>query len=134
MFNSKSIKVEYKTISDVTVYADENMLKTIFRNLISNAIKFTEIGGEITITERLVESFAEITIADNGIGMDQETRSQLFSTSCTSMLGTNNEKGSGLGLLLCKDFIEKLGGDLRVTSEVGRGSEFTFSLPLSKSV
>jgi two-component system, sensor histidine kinase and response regulator len=106
------------------------MLKTILRNLISNAIKYTHSNGEITISAVQNQNNIEITVSDNGVGMSEETRNKLFEidTNITTT-GTANEKGSGLGLILCKEFVEKHGGEIWVKSELGKGSAFTFSLP-----
>ena len=112
------------------VCADLQMVKTVLRNLISNAIKYTNPGGEITIyvTER--EKLIEIAIKDNGIGMSPEAQKKLFKIdSFQSTAGTNNEKGSGLGLILCQEFIELHGGSIWIESESGKGCEFKFTLP-----
>lgn len=126
----KNITINYSKTEGIEVYADVNMLKTILRNLISNAIKYTHIAGEITISAMQNQHNIEITVADNGVGMNEETRNKLFGIDLgITTSGTNNEKGSGLGLLLCKDFVEKHGGEIWVKSEVGKGSAFTFTLP-----
>jgi len=128
----KKIFLNYIHSDDIEVYTDKNIVKTVLRNLISNAIKFTETGGRITVSAVPRHNQVEITIADNGVGMNEETRRKLFdmSTHITSE-GTNKEKGSGLGLVLCKEFVEKLGGNIWVESEEGKGSDFKFTLPLN---
>ncbi|MDA3952127.1 MAG: ATP-binding protein [Bacteroidales bacterium] len=95
------------------------MLKTILRNLISNAIKFTNLGGNINISAISEQKQIKISISDNGVGMNDETLKKLFDLSTnTTSRGTENEKGSGLGLILCKEFVEKHGGKIWVKSEV----------------
>jgi len=100
------------------------------RNLISNAIKYTETGGNVNIFVIPVKNQIEISISDDGVGMKDETRKKLFdiSTNITTK-GTANEKGSGLGLVLCKEFVEKNGGRIWAETEEGKGSIFYFTLP-----
>ena len=122
---------QFKT-EKVEMYADENMVMIIFRNLISNAIKFTKPGGNINVSVTPGTKQVEISISDNGVGMDEEKIKTLFKVdSNATTLGTANEKGSGLGLILCKEFVEKHNGKIWVESEVGRGSVFKFTLPLN---
>lgn len=130
----KNISLNYSQSDEIEVYADKNMLMIILQNLTSNAIKFTKTGGHINVVGKLEQNWVEITISDNGIGMKKEIIKKLFdfSTNSTS-LGTANEKGSGLGLVLCKEFINKHGGVIWVESEDGKGSDFKFTLPLNKS-
>ncbi len=135
--NSAAIAKEISLIQnkpdEIEVYADEDMLKTVLRNLISNAIKFTKPGGNIQVLAKREQSRVEITISDNGVGMNKKMIDKLFRIeSNESTIGTANEKGSGLGLLLCKEFVEKLGGKIWVESEEGKGSDFKFTLPLVK--
>jgi PAS domain S-box-containing protein len=128
----KNISLNYRQTEDLEVFADINMLKTILRNLISNAIKFTHSNGEITIFAVQNQNNIEITVSDNGVGMSEETQSKLFEIDAnTTTAGTANEKGSGLGLILCKEFVEKHGGEIWVKSELGKGSTFEFSLPIN---
>tara|TARA_R110001583_G_scaffold24456_1_gene89146 strand:+ start:405 stop:1508 length:1104 start_codon:yes stop_codon:yes gene_type:complete len=132
--NIKNITLNYNQFDEVEFCTDENMVKTILRNLISNAIKFTKLGGAINISTISKHNQVEITVSDNGVGMDDEKRKKLFDTSANiTSSGTANEKGSGLGLVLCKEFVEKLGGNIWVESEEGKGSDFKFTLPLNKS-
>lgn len=121
----------YNNINEATkVYADENMLTTILRNLLSNAIKFTNEKGFIIISSQQQKQWVTIAIQDSGVGMSQEQMNTLFDIEHKqSGIGTANEQGSGLGLILCKDFIEKHNGKLNVSSEIGIGSTFTFTLP-----
>lgn len=117
---------------DINVYADQNMLKTVLRNLISNAIKFTNLNGVININTIQNQDFCEITISDNGVGMTSKTCNNLFDIDISvTTKGTSGEKGSGLGLLLCKEFVEKHNGKINVQSELGKGSDFKFTLPLN---
>jgi PAS domain S-box-containing protein len=127
--DAKNISINHFIAEGLTVYADIDMLKTILRNLISNAIKFTNNGGKIDI--RIEQSGANITfsVSDNGVGIAPELVNKLFDITQTyTTKGTANESGTGLGLMLCKDFVEKHGGTLWVESEVGKGSKFIFSL------
>jgi PAS domain S-box-containing protein len=130
----KDISLIQNQSDEIKVFADEYMLKTVLRNLISNAIKFTNPGGNINISAILKQKQVEISISDNGVGMNDETLKKLFDISTnTTSPGTENEKGSGLGLVLCKEFVEKNGGKIWVKSEVGKGSHFKFTLPLNIS-
>ena len=129
---SKSINLKNKIADNIYVNADKDMLSTIIRNLISNAIKFTQKGGDISIDAKSKQQFIEITVKDNGIGIPKEIQSKLFDIGeNTSTQGTENESGTGLGLILCKEFVEKHGGKIWVESEVGKGSDFKFTIPLS---
>ncbi len=130
---NKDIVILNKVEKNVHVNADENMLDTILRNLISNAIKFTQPKGEIQIYSRLKNDFIEITVKDNGIGMTDAEIAAIFNINeISSTLGTSNEQGSGLGLILCKDFVENHSGKIWVESVVDQGSEFKFTLPVLK--
>lgn len=130
---NKDISILNKIEKHVHVNADENMVDTILRNLISNAIKFTQLKGEIQIYSSLKNDFVEITVKDTGVGMSANEIEAVFSVNkINSSLGTSNEQGSGLGLILCKDFVESLGGKIWVESVVNQGSEFKFTLPIWK--
>ncbi|OGS69215.1 MAG: hypothetical protein A3F91_03575 [Flavobacteria bacterium RIFCSPLOWO2_12_FULL_35_11] len=130
---NKDISILNKVEKNVFVKADENMLDTILRNLISNAIKFTQPKGEIQIFSSLKKDFVEITVKDNGVGMTEVEIAAIFNVNeISSTLGTSNEQGSGLGLILCKDFVESHGGKIWVKSAVNEGSEFKFTLPIWK--
>lgn len=132
---SKNISLNTSPINDIELYTDRNILSTIFRNLISNAIKFTNQGGYINILATTNGHQIEISISDNGVGMSEETILKIFDPSTTmTSLGTDNEGGSGLGLVLCREFVKKLGGHLWVESEEGQGSNFKFTLPLNREV
>jgi signal transduction histidine kinase len=118
---------------DLVVFADQNMTNTLIRNLLSNALKYSHEGGKIEITSQVQNQMAYISVKDNGVGMTREQMGQLWSVNTIrTTYGTRDEKGSGLGLLLCKEFIEKQGGQISVESEKGKGSKFTFSLPTEK--
>ncbi|MCM4172622.1 PAS domain-containing sensor histidine kinase [Arenibacter sp. TNZ] len=129
---TKGITINVIESDDIEVISDIKILKTIMRNLISNAIKYSKPGGTISIAVIEVENQLKVTISDSGVGMKDETRENLFLiTANTPLPGTLNEKGSGFGLVLCKEFIEKLGGKIWVESEEGKGSDFNFTLPLN---
>jgi len=116
----------------LSVFSDKNMLDSILRNLVSNAVKFTPRGGRITVSAQSVSSkMVEISIMDTGIGMNKEMITNLFRLDAnTNRKGTEGEYSTGLGLVICKDFIEKQGGKLLIESEEGKGSIFSFSLPI----
>ena len=131
--DNKNISLNYFSSDEIKVYADENMLKTILRNLISNAIKFTEVGGHIKVFAILKQDHVEITVSDNGIGMSKEKCLTLFKIAADiSTKGTANENGTGLGLVLCKKFVEQNSGKIWVESEETKGTKFKFTLPLNK--
>jgi PAS domain S-box-containing protein len=116
-------------------FVDRNMITTVVRNLLSNAVKFTNPGGEITISLKDLGEEYELSIADTGVGMSEEKQKKLFKIGeNVSTPGTSGEKGSGLGLILCKEFVEKNGGSIRVESEVGKGTKFIITLPKSKQI
>lgn len=128
--SAKKITINYSAPDEINIFADIDMLKTIIRNLVSNAIKFTNNGGTINITTGQTYSNVTISVSDNGIGIAPEDLKKLFDISeVLSTKGTAGESGTGLGLLLCKEFVEKHGGKIWVESEVGKGSEFKFTLP-----
>jgi signal transduction histidine kinase len=128
--SQKQIMLSQIIKPDLNVTADIQMVKTILRNLISNAIKYTNIKGEIIIDAAEVKQYVEIAIKDNGIGMSKEDQKKLFKIdSFHSTPGTQDEKGTGLGLLLCKEFVELHGGNIRIESDAGKGCRFSFTLP-----
>ncbi|WP_298287328.1 tetratricopeptide repeat-containing sensor histidine kinase [uncultured Lutibacter sp.] len=127
---NKDIKIANKIQDNIFLYADDNMLSTILRNLISNAIKFTQSEGRIEIISNTKNGFTKISIKDSGIGISEENLKNLFNIETKkSTLGTSNEQGSGLGLILCKEFVERHGGEIFVESELTLGSTFSFTLP-----
>jgi signal transduction histidine kinase len=128
---AKQIKITILNVEQINIMADVNMLKTILRNLVSNAIKFTNQNGEIKISAEKDKTHTTIIVSDNGVGIDEKTQSKLFISQQTySTKGTASEKGTGLGLLLCMNFVENHGGKIWVESEVGKGSDFKFTMPL----
>jgi PAS domain S-box-containing protein len=127
---NKKIEFSYEIENLLFVNADKNMLSTIVRNLVSNSIKFTNNGGKIVLTARNNSNCVEISIKDTGIGIDKENMDKLFRIDKSiNRRGTANEEGSGLGLLLCKEMVEKHGGKIIVESEVSRGTTFTLTIP-----
>jgi len=128
--NSKMIAIINYIPDNLIVMADKNMIRTILRNLISNALKFTSTNGKVGIKAISKGNTIEISVADTGTGIKRENIDKIFKIgSSFSKRGTENEKGTGLGLLLCKEFVEKHGGQIWVESEEGKGSEFKFSIP-----
>ncbi|MDA3879370.1 MAG: ATP-binding protein [Prolixibacteraceae bacterium] len=129
----KNIKIELFAKDEIEIYADENMFSTVFRNLIANAIKFTHEKGKIAIYIKKKKNFCEISVKDNGVGIPAEDIPKLFKVASNhSTIGTNGEKGTGLGLALCKEFIDRHKGEIWVESVVGKGSKFIFTLPLKE--
>jgi signal transduction histidine kinase len=129
---AKEVKVVCNKKEDIMVYADQEMLKTILRNLVSNAIKFSHHGDEVFITAESGETGVVVCVIDKGVGIDPQKVDKLFViTEIISTKGTSNETGTGLGLILCKEFVEAHGGKIWVESEIGNGSKFSFTLPHS---
>jgi len=130
----KNISLEFNCHSDdKNVYVDKNMTKTILRNLISNAIKFSKPNGEIKIIQEILDNETIITVSDQGIGISQEDINLIWNPLQTiNSVGTSGEKGTGLGLSICKEFVEKQGGRIWVESKISEGSNFKFTLPLAK--
>ena len=127
----KEISLNYFLTDDINVKADKNMLTSILNNLITNALKFTNIKGKVNLSAVLSENDIKITIEDNGVGMDEETKNKIFDLSTNqSTEGTAGEMGTGLGLVLCKEFVEKHNGKIWIESELGKGSRFIFTLPV----
>lgn len=128
----KRIKLNYSDNLAQPVKADKNMLHTIVRNLVSNAIKFTHEGGEVGLSAKATGQYAEFVVSDNGIGISPENQKKLWNfTEPYTTKGTKNEQGTGLGLLLCKEFVEVHGGRIWIESEEGKGTSFFFTLPLA---
>jgi signal transduction histidine kinase len=126
----KNIIINSSVSAECTVMADSNMVSAVLRNLISNAIKFTRPGGVIHLSSRMAGDKNEFTIADNGVGIQPQDIEKLFRIDAKVYTkGTSNESGTGLGLILCKEFVEKNSGTIRVESEHGKGSRFIFTLP-----
>lgn len=130
---NKNLNVKLKQDSNIYVRADRNMLATVIRNLLINAIKYTQQHGDIFIDTQIQNSFAEISFADTGVGIEKERLELMFRIDKkVKTEGTNHEGGTGLGLIICREFIEKQGGKIWVQSKIGEGSRFTFSIPLAK--
>jgi signal transduction histidine kinase len=128
----KNITLNNCIPDDIITYADPNMLKTILRNLVQNAIKFTNTGGTVDILATPQQNHTLFTVTDNGVGMSEETRNNIFKIDTTVIKnGTDHERGSGLGLILCKEFVEKHGGKIWAESGYGKGSKFEFTIPSS---
>ena len=131
--NFKNIIIK-KFVIDIFVYADYNMLETIIRNLVSNAIKYTHPGGEINVVVTELETGIQIEVADNGVGISIENQAKLFNIGeDISTFGTNNEKGTGLGLILCNEFVKAHKGKIGFKSKPGEGSTFYVVLPKNKN-
>lgn len=130
----KQINVQVDVPEDLKLHVDENMLNTILRNLITNAVKFTKPGGKIEISAKLFDGECHIMVSDNGIGIPKQNIEKLFKIDKSIVTpGTQNEKGSGLGLLLCKEFAEKMGGRIEVESIPNVRTSFTVVLPVNRS-
>ena len=128
----KKIDLKYLPANEkLTVHGDNDMIKTIIRNFLSNAVKFTPEGKGVEVFYEREGDFARISVRDHGVGIDSERVEAIFRTGETTY-GTGGEEGSGLGLQLCQDFARKNGGDARVESTLGEGSTFSFTIPLKK--
>lgn len=130
--NEKKIAISIQTDQQFSVYADEYMIDTVIRNLLSNALKFTPENGKISVRFKVIDQLLCTEIKDSGIGINFENQQKLFRLDTNyNRLGTAQETGTGLGLILCKEFIEQNRGSIFVQSEEGKGSSFTFTLPLA---
>lgn len=130
----KKITLENNVDDDIFFYADVNMVNTILRNLLSNSIKFTPEDGKIGVNAETRDEMIDIKVWDTGIGMDEEAKEKIFRIDQNhTTLGTNNEQGTGLGLILCKELTEKNKGEIVVESAPGEGTTFIISLPLGES-
>ena len=132
--STKKISITREMDESFYVYADKDMVKLILRNLISNAIKFTPNRGKIIIRLENESSFCRVSIIDNGVGMDHEALARIQENNYYSTNGTAKESGTGLGLMLSRDFLSKNGGSLLIESEPGKGSVFSFTLPLADNI
>jgi two-component system sensor histidine kinase/response regulator len=129
----KKIELKYIPADEkLIVHADNDMIKTIIRNFLSNAVKFTPEGKSVEVFYKREGDFARISVRDHGVGIDPERVKTIFRTGETTY-GTGGEEGSGLGLQLCQDFARKNGGEAYVESTLGEGSTFSFTLPLAKN-
>ena len=131
-YQAKKITVEKKTELPAYAWADKNITNLVLRNLLSNAIKFTPEKGHIVIGASQSRACVEVYVQDNGRGMSREEMAKINNGNFYSTNGTNNETGTGLGLMICKEFLAKNEGRLIVESEPGLGSTFSFTLPLAK--
>jgi len=130
MSKSKNIDLQSIINCDDFIWADKEMIETVLRNLVTNALKFTKPEGKVKIETRNSEKNVLFIVSDTGIGIESGHIGKLFRIdSKLSKKGTANEKGTGLGLILCKEFVEKHGGTIWVESEVGKGSDFKFTIP-----
>ncbi len=131
--NNKEIELLNNISSSIAVYGDANMINLIIRNLISNAIKFTNKGGKIEINSTFNGDEVTISVSDNGVGISEKDQQKLFRIDTYhTTIGTNDEPGTGVGLIFCKELVEKNDGKIWVESELGKGSKFIFTLPAGK--
>ena len=128
--SKKEITLVHKISEDLIVLADINMLQLVVRNLVSNAVKFTPSGGTINVYAEVILNECKLTISDSGTGISDDKQGKIFSIEAESSFGTNDEKGVGLGLVLCKEFIERQNGRIGFESKVGEGSSFFIFIPL----
>jgi signal transduction histidine kinase len=129
----KQITVTYSIDPGIDVVCDKDMLNIVLRNLVNNAIKFTNPGGTVTIKVATDTERATVSVQDTGIGIPKEKQADIFTLKTRSTFGTNREKGIGLGLMMCKEFIDYQNGEIWFETEVGKGSTFFVSLPLHKA-
>lgn len=133
----KNISFTNKVHDDCSVFADADILKTILRNLLSNAVKYCQPGsGKIIVNALQCDSYIEVTVEDNGIGMNDDVANRIFRIdgNITSHPGTGGEEGTGMGLLICKEFVGLLGGTISAHSTLGQGSRFKFTLPVTEEL
>ncbi len=126
---NKRVYVNAKISMPIYIYADKDMINLVLRNLLSNAIKFTPQNGEVSVDASITDDEVKVFVRDTGTGISSENLKSLFGSTYFTTKGTANESGTGLGLMLCKEFITKNGGDIAVESELGKGSTFYFTLP-----
>jgi signal transduction histidine kinase len=131
---SKDLELINLVDASISVYADSDMMRLVLRNLISNAVKFTNNGGGIIIGYERLENFTMVTVEDTGIGLTNEEISKLFNYEHFTKFGTSGEKGAGIGFGLCREFTEKNGGTITVKSVLNRGSIFSFSIPNNNKI
>jgi hypothetical protein len=130
---NKEIHIKLSLQNNVELFADRNMIKVVLTNLVSNAIKYSNVGSEITISNKRTNKEDKIFVEDKGVGISKESCQQLFKVEESfSTPGTNNEKGTGLGLVLCNDFVKKHNGHIDVQSEIGKGSVFSVIIPINE--
>ena len=128
--DDKNIRIETDIPPDLKIFADKNLIGTIIRNLVGNAVKFTPEGGKVRLTASKGKGLSTVSVIDTGLGIDREQIDMLFTLGAeVTTPGTTKEPGTGLGLILCKEFVELHDGEIRVESEPGKGSTFTFTIP-----
>ena len=133
MAEKKGVKLESKINNKLHAYIDKNMISTVIRNLLSNSIKFTNINDSVFLEAKANNDFIEIRVADTGIGISESNIDKIFNIdSNISTQGTAEESGTGLGLIISHEFVEKNGGTIIVKSEEGKGTEFMFTVPVYK--
>ncbi|MBS3999016.1 MAG: tetratricopeptide repeat-containing sensor histidine kinase [Desulfobulbaceae bacterium] len=131
---NKGISIQFGNGGSAYAYADPNMINTVIRNLMSNAIKFTSKGGEVTLSTRINAEYCELKVKDTGVGISEEDLKKLFRIDVHySTFGTSREKGTGLGLILCREFMEMNHGSIEAQSSIGKGTELTIKIPLKPS-
>lgn len=128
--DSKKVFLKTKMDSAVYIYADKDMMNLVLRNLVSNAIKFTPENGEVNIGALQTADEVKLFVEDNGMGMTDENISKIFGNDFFTTKGTSNEAGTGLGLILCREFLQKNGGDISVETKPGKGSKFICKMPI----
>ncbi len=134
MAKQKNISLSCNIKKEMVVYSDADLLRSILQNLIVNAIKFTRAGGKVTVSASRKRGVTEVSVEDNGVGMKPEKINEIFNfQTIYSTQGTEGEKGTGLGLPLSKEFVEKQGGKIWIESELGKGTKITFTLKIKKS-
>jgi len=131
--HQKGVTIKNSLSPDLTIHADLYMIDRVINNLLSNAVKFSQPGGCVEITSDVNDDYVSISVSDTGVGMPDEILQGLFQVgSRVKQPGTAGEQGTGLGLMLCKEFIERNNGNILVSSRLGVGSTFTFQLPIKK--
>ncbi|RYY20766.1 MAG: HAMP domain-containing histidine kinase, partial [Chitinophagaceae bacterium] len=128
---SKQISLVNQLDENVSCYADREMIFLVLRNLLSNAIKFTPVGGTVSVSASQHHGKTSIHVRDTGVGISEHSKRRLFHTDYFSTRGTNDESGTGIGLMLCRDFLIKNNGTIYVQSQPGEGSTFSFVLPVN---
>jgi signal transduction histidine kinase len=132
---NKGIEIEVSLCDECTAFVDTNQITAVIRNLLTNAIKFTSSDGKVSVSVKPQDEFWLVTIADSGIGISEHDQKKLFMIdSNPTTIGTSQEKGTGLGLILCHEFVERNGGKIWVESTLGKGSSFIFTVPKSDKI
>jgi len=128
--HTKNVEIINLVTDEIRVYSDSNLINTILRNLINNAVKFTSADGKITVSVDSNIKYFQVNVTDTGVGMSELVVDNLFNLDFnTTTLGTDNEKGTGLGLIVCKEFIKLIGGEIWAKSKLGEGTTFSFTIP-----